>query len=68
MNQIIANLQHAATNLHVSVPVVLAGGLAVAQIWFPHYSTQLNMTAAALAGYGIIASSNTPTTKQTPPQ
>lgn len=67
MNQILANLKHAATNLHVSIPVAGAAALAVAQIWLPHYATQLNMTAAALAGYGVIASANTPASKQNPP-
>jgi len=66
MNQIIANVKHAATNLHVSVPVVLAASFAIAPVWLPHYATQLNTTAAILAGYGIIASANTPSNKQTP--
>ena len=66
MNQIIANLKHATTNLHVSVPVAAAAGLALAQIWFPHYATQLNTTAGALSAYGLIASANTPPNQQTP--
>ena len=66
MNQIAANLQHACTNLHVSVPVAVAAGLAIAQIWLPKYAEQLNATAAILAAYGIIASANTPPSAQTP--
>ena len=67
MKQIQANLIHAVTNLHVTIPVAIAVSLAVAQIWLPQYATQLNSTAAVLAAYGVIASANTPNTKQTPP-
>lgn len=66
MNKVVANLTHAATNLHFSVPVLAGAALAVAQIWFPKYATPLNATAAVLAGYGLIAADNTPS-KPTPP-
>jgi hypothetical protein len=64
MNQIKANLTHAASNLHVSIPVVLGAGIGIAIIWFPHYAPQLGSTAAVLASYGIIAAANTPSNKQ----
>jgi hypothetical protein len=67
MNQIGNNISHIFTNLHVSVPVAIAAGLAVAQVWLPHYAAQLNATAIALGGYGIIAAANTPAASQTPP-
>ena len=65
MNQIVANLTNAVTNLHVSAPVALGAGIALAQIWFPQHATALNATAGVLASYGIIAASNTPAEKQT---
>ena len=66
MNQIIANIKNSIANLHVSVPVALAAGLAIAQVWLPKYATELNSTAAILAAYGIIGAGNTPADKQTP--
>ena len=66
MNQIIANIKNSTSNLHVSVPVVLAAGLAIAQVWLPKYATELNSTAAILAAYGIIGAANTPNNNQTP--
>ena len=66
MNQIIANIKNSIANLHVSVPVALAAGLAIAQAWLPKYATELNSTAAILAAYGIIGAGNTPADKQTP--
>ena len=65
MKQIQANLIHACTNLHVSVPVIGAAALAIAQIWLPQYAAQLNSTAAILAAYGIIGAANTPSNAQT---
>lgn len=67
VNQITANLKNAVTNLHVSLPVALAAGLAIAQIWLPKYANELNATAAVLAAYGVIGAANTPLAKQTPP-
>jgi hypothetical protein len=68
MNKVVANLTHAASNLHFSVPVVAGAALAIAQIWFPKCATPLNATAAVLAGYGLIAADNTPSVPvATPP-
>jgi hypothetical protein len=66
MNQILNNIAHAFTNLHVSLPVILGAGLGVSIIWFPHYAPQLGSTAAVLASYGIVAAANTPASAQTP--
>lgn len=68
MNQIINNVVHAFSNLHVSLPVVAAATLAVLPIWIPQYATQFQLTAAALASYGVIAAANTPSSSQTPPK
>jgi hypothetical protein len=66
MKQLAANLSHAATNLHVSIPVILGAALAVAPVWFPQYADKLNTTANILFAYGVIAAANTPSNKQTP--
>lgn len=68
MNQILSNLKNVFANLHVSLPVIGAAVLAIIPIWFPKYATQLQTTAAILAGYGIIAAGNTPVSSQTPPK
>ena len=68
MKQLQANIIHAATNLHVSVPVVLGAILYTLPIWFPQYADKLNATATVLTAYGIIGAANTPPTKQTPIQ
>lgn len=60
MQKIIDNLTAAFKNSHFSVPVFISTGLAIATIWFPKYTTELNATAAVLAGYGLIAMGNTP--------
>lgn len=60
MNKVVANLTHAATNLHFSVPVLAGAAIAVAQIWFPQYAARLNANAAVLVSYGLIAADNTP--------
>jgi hypothetical protein len=60
MNKVVANLTHAASNLHFSLPVLAGAALAIAQIWLPKYATPLNATAAVLAAYGLIAADNTP--------
>jgi hypothetical protein len=68
MKQLAANLSHIATNMHVSVPVILGALFAVAPIWLPQYADKLNTTAVILMSYGIIAASNTPADKLTPKQ
>ena len=68
MKQIIANIINAFTNLHVSLPVLGAAAFGVSAIIWPQDAAKLNSIAAVLAGYSIIASSNTPTDKQTPPK
>jgi hypothetical protein len=66
MKQIQANLIHALTNLHVSIPVAGAVGFAIAAVVWPKYATEINTIAGILASYGIIAAANTPANSQTP--
>jgi tetrahydromethanopterin S-methyltransferase subunit E len=66
VNKVIANLTHALTNLHFSVPSLLGAAFAIAQIWLPKYATLLNSTAAVLVGYGFIAADNTPSSPPLP--
>lgn len=68
MNQILSNLKHSFTNLHVSIPTVLGAGLAVTAVVLPQYAEKCGAIGAVLVSYGIIAAANTPPSSTTPPQ
>jgi hypothetical protein len=66
MNQILANIVNAFTNLHVSIPTVLGAGLGIAGIVWPQYQAKFTAIAVVLISYGIIGAANTPASAQTP--
>ena len=68
MNQILNNIVHAFTNLHVSLPTVVGAGLGVSAVIWPQYAAKFAAVSAVLISYGVISAANTPSTSQTPPK
>ena len=58
MNQFFANLGSVASNMHVSVPAILAFACEAGKIWMPAHAAQWDSTQKALYTYSIIAAGN----------
>lgn len=59
MDKLLLNLVAAGKNPHVSVPVLIAIGMSLAEIWLPEqYEKRLTKTERVFMAYGVIAAAN----------
>jgi hypothetical protein len=58
MQKVFGNLGAAFANPHVSISLAIAIALEILPIWFPSIKSQCMETQKILAGYAVIAASN----------
>lgn len=59
MNALTSNLSGLLNNRHVGIPVILAIGLNIAQIWLPEkFHDKIEETEHILMAYGMLAAAN----------
>jgi hypothetical protein len=58
ISKFISNLGVIPSNMHVSVPVLVVAGLAIAGVWFPQYKAKFDETEKLLLCYGVLGAAN----------